>query len=106
MVIAEVSDYSRHGDTVGLVMQDFGTKYIDFFPAATKSAADTQQALLQFAGPRDKVKRIYSDGSGELVSAIKEVGWRHDLATPNRPQSNGIAERAVRRVLEGTQGLS
>ena len=33
------------------------------------------------------------------------MGWRHDVATPRRPQSNGAAEAAVARVIEGTRAL-
>ena len=61
------------------------------------------KALQGFAGPRDEVHLIYTDGAKELAAAAAELGWRHDTATPYRPQTNGVAERNVRRVLEGTR---
>ena len=33
---------------------------------------------------------------------MKDLGFSADTSTPHRPQTNGIAERAVRRVKEGT----
>ena len=44
----------------------------------------------------------YTDGSGEFKSALKELGWCHDTSTPYRSQTNGVAERSVRKVKEGT----
>jgi hypothetical protein len=49
--------------------------------------------------------RAYIDGSQELKGACKALGILRDVATPRRPQTNGVAERAVRRVLEGTRAL-
>ena len=49
-----------------------------------------------------KVKYAYTDGSGELKNALDELEILHDTSTPHRPQTNGVAERAVRRVTEGT----
>ena len=37
----------------------------------------------------------------ELISASRVLGYRHHLSTENRPQSNGVAERNMRRILEG-----
>ena len=39
----------------------------------------------------------------ELIEAAKELGWRHSTSSPGRPATNGIAERAVRTVLEGAR---
>ena len=33
---------------------------------------------------------------------MKELGFPYDTSTPHRPQTNGVAERAVRRIKEGT----
>ena len=45
---------------------------------------------------------MYTDGSQEFKSALHELGWCHDTSTPYRSQTNGVAERSVRKVKEGT----
>ena len=67
-----------------------------------KSAEETGKALRRFLGPQTKAKHAYSDNSKELAKAFKDSDIAHDTSTPYRPETNGVAERAVRRVKEGT----
>eukprot|EP00973_Karenia_brevis_P071738 9968544-Karenia_brevis.AAC.1 len=55
-------------------------------------------------GPHMKPKHIYTDSSPELIKAMHDLGWSgiHDISLPYRPQTNEVAERAGRRVKEGT----
>ena len=48
---------------------------------------------------------IYSDGSREFISTIHELRLPHEVARPHRTQTNGVAERAVRRVLDGSRSI-
>ena len=73
-MLGSESDYSRHGDTAALVCQDFITKWIGGYPAPANSAAETVTAFQHVAG-RTKVKHMYTDGSGELEAASKELGF-------------------------------
>ncbi len=43
---------------------------------------------------------IYSDNAPELVKAARVVNWPMPTSTPGIPQTNGLVERAVRRVKE------
>ena len=52
-------------------------------------------------GVRPSVCR--SAHSPELIRAARDLSWVHGTATPGRPATNGVAERAVRSVLEGTR---
>lgn len=86
-----------------MVIQDRFTKWLDNYPSIGKTGKEIHAAFQDFVSSGDVVEEIYSDGSGELESAAKKINWRHNQATPNRPQTNGVAERAVRRVLDGTR---
>ena len=45
---------------------------------------------------------VYSDNAAEFKAAFKGLRWLGDTCTPHRKQTNGIAERTIRRVREGT----
>ena len=45
-----------------------------------------------------KPKVIYTDKSLKFGKAYEDLSWNHCTSTPHRSQTNGIAERAVRRV--------
>ena len=36
---------------------------------------------------------------------LVKISWHHCTSTPHRSETNGIAERAVRRVMEGTSAV-
>ena len=39
------------------------------------------------------------------LTACEDLSWNHCTSTPHRSETNGIAERAVRRVKEGTSAV-
>ena len=41
----------------------------------------------------------------EFGKAFEDLSWNHCTSTPHRSETNGIAERAVRRVKEGTSAV-
>ena len=51
-----------------------------------------------------KPKVIYIDNSLEFGNC-EDLSWNHCTSTPHRSETNGIAERAVRRVKEGTSAV-
>ena len=55
--------------------------------------------------PSEKPKVIYTDNSLESSKSGEELSWNHRTSTPHRSETNGIAERAVRRVKEGTSAV-
>ena len=102
ITVAKV-DKSIDGKSDGLVLYDVATGYMDCFPAYTKNAEETIQALQQFLGPKGRFGQFYSDAAAELFAAAKTMGLNRDSSTQGRPESNGLAENKVRKVLEGSR---
>ena len=48
---------------------------------------------------------VYTDNSMEFGRACKDLSWNQRNSTPHRSETNDIAERAVRRVKEGTSAV-
>ena len=72
------------------------------YPCKNKTSQETQRSLQKFLEPERKPKVIYTDNSLEFGKACEDLSWNHCTSTPHRSETNGIAERAVRRVKEGT----
>ena len=68
-------------------------------------SGNTQRSLQKFLEPDRKPKVIYTDNSLEFGKACEDLSWNHCTSTPQRSETNGIAERAVRRVKEGTSAV-
>ena len=60
---------------------------------------------MKFLEPTKKPKVIYTDNSLEFGKSCEELSWNHCTSTPHRSETNGIAERAVRRVKERTSAV-
>ena len=50
-------------------------------------------------------KVIYIDNSLEFGKACEDLSWNHCASTPDSSEMNRVAERAVRRLKEGTSAL-
>ena len=70
-----------------------------------KTSQETQRSLQKFLEPERNPKVIYTDNSMESGKACEDLSWDHCTSTPHRSETNGIAERAVRRVKEGTSAV-
>ena len=87
------------------MVQDLATQWFQSYPCKTKTSQETQRSLQKFLEPNRKPKVIYTDNSLEFGKACEDLSWNHCTSTPHRSETNGIAERAVRRVKEGTSAV-
>ena len=87
------------------MVQDLATQWIQAFPCKTKTSQETQSSLQKFLEPETNPKVIYTDKSLEFGKACEDLSWNHCTSTPHRSETHGIAERAVRRVKEGTSAV-
>ena len=96
---------SRNNHRYAVVVQDLATQWIQSYPCKTKISQQTQRSLQKFLEPSRKPKVIYTDNSLEFGKACEDLSWNHCTSTPHRSETNGIAERAVRRVKDGTSAV-
>ena len=96
---------SRNNHRYAIVVQDLATQWIQSYPCKTKTSQGTQRSLQKILEPDRKPKVIYIDNSSELSKACEDLSWNHCTSTPHRSETNGIPERAVRRVKEGTSAV-
>ena len=61
--------------------------------------------MQKFLEPERKPKVIYTDNSLEFGKACEDLSWNHCTSTPHRSEVDGVAQRAVRRVKEGTSAV-
>ena len=93
---------SRNNHRYAVVVQDLATQWIQAYPCKNKTSQETQQKFLE---PERNPKVIYTGNSLEFGKACEDLSWHHCTSTPHRSETNGIAERAVRRVKEGTSAV-
>jgi hypothetical protein len=98
-------DRSIDGQRDAVVLYDVATMHLDCYPTGSRHADETLMALDHFIGPKETVKMFYTDAARELHSAAKTLGLCRDCSTPGRPESNGLAEAKVRKVLQGTRTI-
>ena len=85
---------------------DLATQWIQTFPCKTKTSHETERrSLLKFFEPSHKAKgHLHWQHVG-----IWKILWRSIVEsphlTPHRSETNGISERAVRRVKRGTSAI-
>ena len=95
----------RNNHRYAIVVQDLATQWIQAYPCKNNTSQQTQRSLQKFLEPERKPKVIYTDSSLEFGKVCEDLSWNHCTSTPHRSETNGIAERAVRRVKEGTSAV-
>ena len=105
IIVGDEDVAGRGKQRVSLAVLDRGTGWIRSYPAKQHTANETFIALQDFAGPREPVKLLYTDGAPEYKEAAEKLGWIHQRSTPYRPQTNGVAERNVQRIVQGTRAV-
>ena len=103
-ILREESE-SRNNHRYAVVVQDLATQWLQPYSCETKSSQETQKNLMKFLEPTRKPKVIYTDNSLEFGKSCEELSWNHCTSTPHRSETHGIAERAVRRVKQGTSAV-
>ena len=103
-VLREESEW-RNNHRYAVVVQDLATQWLQSYQCKTKTSLETQKNLMKFLEPTRKPKVNYTDNLLEFGKSCEELSRNHCTSTPHSSETNEIAERAVRRVKEGTSAV-
>ena len=92
---------SQNNHRYALVVQDLATQCIQTYPCKTKTSQETKKSLQKFLEPERNPQVIYTDNSLKFGKACEDLSRNHCTSSPHRSETNGIAQRAVRRVKRG-----
>ena len=95
---------SRNNHRYAVVVQDWQLNGFNHIRAKPKLLKKQKRAYKSSWSRRGNQKSFKTDRSLEFGKAC-EVSWNHCTSTPHRSEANGIAERAVRRIKEGTSAV-
>ena len=87
---------SRNNHRYAVVVQDLATQLIQAYPCKNKTSQETQRSFLP--GTREETKSHLHLQFLEFGETCEDLSWNHCTSTPHRSESNGIAERALRRI--------
>ena len=87
------------------MVQDFATQWIQSYPCKTRTSQETEKSLRKFLEPSHKPKVICTGNSLEFGKSCEDLSWNRRTSTPHRSETSGVAERAVRRVKDGTSAV-
>ena len=95
---------SRNNHRYAVVVQDLATQWIQAYPCNNKTSQETQRSFTSSWSPTGILKSLKLTIPWNSAKLVK-ISWNHCTSTPHRSETNGIAERAVRRVKEGTSAV-
>ena len=87
------------------MVQDLATQWIQAYPCKTKTSQETQRSLQKFLEPERKPKSFTLTILWNLAKLVKIFHGIIARLHHTDQKTNGIAERAVRRVKEGTSAV-
>ena len=92
----------RNNHRFAVVAQDLATQRLQSYPCETETSQEAQKNPIKFLEPTRKPKVVYTGNPSEFGKSCEELSWNHCTSTPHRSETNGTAERAMRRVKEDT----
>ena len=89
---------SQNNHRYAVVVQDLATHRIQSHPCKNKNSQEMEMSSRKFFESSRTPKVIFTDNSLEFGKSFEELSWIHRTSTPYRSETNGIAERSIRRV--------
>ena len=94
-----------NGEEEAIAIKDLATGWVFGYPVKSKSSSDVVSSIGDFTGPYQNIRLMHSDPAPELRAAFAEMGILFEPAPTGIKGNNGIAERLVRTLLDGSRTL-
>ena len=98
--VLNVEGESRNNHQYAVVVQDLANQGFNV-TRAKQTSQETEKSLRKFLALSQRPKVLCTENSLEFGKSCEEVSWNHRT----RSETNGFAERAVRRVTERTSAV-
>ena len=95
---------SRNNHRHAVVVEDVATNGFNPIRAKQKLIRRRKRVYESFSSRR-KSQVVCTDNSLGIGTACEDLSWNHRTLTPHRSETNGVAERAVRRIKEGISAV-
>ena len=93
---------SRNNHRYAVVVQDLATQRLQSYPCKTNTSQETQKRASQSSWSRRGNRKSFTLTSPlEFGKSCEDLSWNHFTST-RRSETIGSAERAVRKIKEGT----
>ena len=103
-LIAKGRNVSFEGSSSAVISYDIATKWTEPFPTPSQDFNHVRKALLTFLG--DIIpKSFHSDNAPVFKAVAESEGWCASTSTPFVSESNGVIERIIRLVIDGTRAI-
>ena len=79
----------------GLLVYDYGTAWVELYPVIDQGSEQFIHWLADFVGPDATLRHLYSDGAPEFDIAAIHYMATHDMSTPGRKGTSGVADRRI-----------
>ena len=97
---------SRNNRRYAMVLHDLSTQCFKAAHACiTHTAQETASNLQKFLDYEENPNVMYTGISLDFGKACEDLQWNHCTSAPHRRETTGTAERAARRVQEGTSSV-
>ena len=108
---------SRNNHRFAVVVQELASRWFQSYPCRMKKlqetersfrkfpCQETEKSLRKFLEPSADPKVMFTVKSLEFGKVFQDLFWNHCTSPTHRSETNGIAERAVRRVKQGTSSI-
>ena len=96
------------GEQACLICYDEYSGCYQAFPQTNRTTDNNIAALQKFGGTRAHGKAlccVKSDAAGELVEAVKYLGWLPEPGIPHDDFHNSKLERGIRSIKEGSRSI-